>query len=82
MPPFRGVRPSRPVSLLRDRPEAVDWGMVVAESALALEPVDQAQEVEIALEIDRPLRPGAGGGSGTSPDGRVLGVAVREIWLE
>lgn len=44
-----------------------------------VEAVEAPQEVEIALEIDRPLEPAA---TGASDDHRTLGVAVREIWLE
>jgi lipopolysaccharide transport system ATP-binding protein len=44
-----------------------------------VEPVETAQEVEIVLEIDRPFEPAA---AGASDDPRVLGVAVREVWLE
>jgi hypothetical protein len=44
-----------------------------------LEPVDAAQEVEVAVEIAIPIQPAA---AGASDDRRVLGVAVHELWLE
>jgi lipopolysaccharide transport system ATP-binding protein len=44
-----------------------------------LEPVEQPQEVEIVLEIDRSLEPAT---AGESDDRRELGVAVHQLWLE
>jgi ABC-type multidrug transport system ATPase subunit len=42
-----------------------------------LEPVSMPREVEVRIEIENPLVPPADAG-----DQRVLGVAVRELWLE
>jgi len=42
-----------------------------------VEPAENGREVEVRIEIDNPLRPEPGDG-----DQRVLGVAVRDVWLE
>jgi hypothetical protein len=42
-----------------------------------LEPVEAPCEVEVRIEIENPLMPDSSAG-----DQRVLGVAVREVWLE
>ena len=42
-----------------------------------LEPVSSSREVEVRIEIENPLTPPPG-----ADDQRVLGVAVRELWLE
>jgi ABC-type polysaccharide/polyol phosphate transport system ATPase subunit len=64
-------------------------GRVVGEFQLAspslepftfsLEPVLGRKEVEISIEVDAPVPAEVIGGDG---DRRVLGVAVREVWLE
>ncbi|MBI3970053.1 MAG: ABC transporter ATP-binding protein [Chloroflexi bacterium] len=45
----------------------------------AVQPADRTQEVEITIEVDEPLAPADPDADG---DRRVLGVAVREVWLE
>ncbi|HEV2124107.1 MAG TPA: Wzt carbohydrate-binding domain-containing protein, partial [Chloroflexota bacterium] len=44
-----------------------------------LEPIPHRREVEVVVEVDAPVPAAEVGGAG---DSRVLGIAVREVWLE
>jgi ABC-type polysaccharide/polyol phosphate transport system ATPase subunit len=78
-------RPQHSAEVVRGR--VVVDGRVVAPFELAspaiepftfpLEPVSAPHEVEVRIEIENPLVPAA-----EATDQRVLGVAVRELWLE
>jgi len=78
-------RPQHGAEVVRGR--VLVAGSVVATFELAspalepftfpLEPATGAREVEVRIEIEKPLVPQA-----DAADQRVLGVAVREVWLE